>query len=76
MLISNDGAVQDVDHPVELLPGATLSTARWGYRFRTADAIRQSLEEAGFTIEQMYGGWRHETVGRGVGEIVVVARAR
>ena len=76
LLISSEGVIREDSAPLELLPGATLSRARWGYRFRTPDAVRHSLEDSGFTIEQMYGGWHRQPVGQGVGEIVVVARAR
>ncbi|MEU8890208.1 hypothetical protein [Streptomyces sp. NPDC048442] len=52
----------------ELLSSATL-------RFRTETEIRDSLHAAGFTVEQMYGGWRREGVGAGDGEFIVVATA-
>jgi len=29
-------------------------------RFRTEHEIRTSLEQAGFQIKHVYGGWRHE----------------
>jgi hypothetical protein len=43
-------------------------------RFRSADELRSSLEEVGFTVEQMYGGWLREPLGAADGEIVVLAR--
>ncbi len=44
-------------------------------RFRTAQLLQESAAEAGFTIEQLYGGWFREPVGAGNGELIVVARA-
>lgn len=57
-------------------PGATWSRSSWGYRFRSPVLVRQSLEEAGFQVDAMCGGWQREPVGEGVGEIVVLATAR
>jgi SAM-dependent methyltransferase len=44
-------------------------------RFRSADELRSNLEEGGFTVEQMYGGWLREPLGAGEGELVVLATA-
>jgi SAM-dependent methyltransferase len=44
-------------------------------RFRTEQLLRESLGDAGFTVEQVYGGWLLEPVGEGSGELIVVARA-
>jgi SAM-dependent methyltransferase len=44
-------------------------------RFRTEQQLRESLAEAGFTVEHMHGGWACEPVGAGCGELIVVARA-
>jgi hypothetical protein len=44
-------------------------------RFRTEDELRESLQGAGFTIEQIYGGWRREPIGQGDGEFLFIARA-
>ncbi|HUZ54129.1 MAG TPA: class I SAM-dependent methyltransferase [Streptosporangiaceae bacterium] len=49
-----------------------LSTA--SLRFRTEEELRSSLQAAGFTIEQVYGGWNREPVGAGDGEFLVIAR--
>ena len=43
-------------------------------RFRTEEELRSSLRAAGFTIEQLYGGWNREPVGAGDGEFLVIAR--
>lgn len=63
--------------PAEVLPvpGGTWSRARWGYRFRSPELVRRTVEDTGFTIEAMYGGWQREPLGEGAGEIVLVARA-
>jgi SAM-dependent methyltransferase len=45
-------------------------------RFRSETRLRESLGAAGFTVEQVYGGWLREPVGSGDGELIVVARAR
>ena len=41
------------------------------------DAIRASLEDAGFCVDELYGGWRGEPPDPdgSTGELVVVARA-
>ena len=44
-------------------------------RFRSEQVIRRSLEDAGFRIEETYGGWRGQPVGATGGEIIVVARS-
>ena len=43
-------------------------------RFRTEEELRSSLRAAGFTIEQIYGGWNREPVGAPDGEFLVIAR--
>jgi ubiquinone/menaquinone biosynthesis C-methylase UbiE len=52
----------------ELRSNSTLS-------FRTEQHLRESLTEAGFTIEHLYGGWLREPVGAGCGELIVIARS-
>ncbi|GLY01850.1 class I SAM-dependent methyltransferase [Actinoplanes sp. NBRC 101535] len=42
-------------------------------RLRTETEIRESLVEAGFRVEQIYGGWGREPVGLGDGELIVIA---
>ena len=51
----------------ELLSESTL-------RFRNEERLRESLTEAGFAVEHIYGGWLREPVGSGDGELIVVAR--
>jgi SAM-dependent methyltransferase len=43
-------------------------------RFRPESAVRSGLQAAGFTTEQVYGGWDGQPVGSGDGELLVVAR--
>ena len=45
-------------------------------RFRSEDELRSSLDDAGFTVEHVYGGWGREPVGHPDGELLVVARRR
>jgi ubiquinone/menaquinone biosynthesis C-methylase UbiE len=44
-------------------------------RFRSEEQLRESLTAAGFTIENIYGGWKGQPVGFGDGELLVVARS-
>ena len=53
--------------------GELVSTAT--LRFRSVDELRESLRAAGFTVEQIYGGWNREPIGGGDGEFLVIARA-
>ena len=48
------------------------STARM--RFRTEAEVRTSLGAAGFSVDTVHGGWGREPVGRGDGELLVIAR--
>ena len=50
----------------ELLSSATL-------RFRGLNQIQSSLQVAGFSVEQVYGGWSRQPSGVGDGEFLVVA---
>lgn len=43
-------------------------------RFRSEGELRQSLAEAGFVIEHVFGGWERQPVGHSDGELLVVAR--
>ena len=43
-------------------------------RFRTEEEVHASLQDAGFSVERMYGGWHREPVGKGDGELLVIAR--
>jgi SAM-dependent methyltransferase len=54
---------------LELTSDATL-------RFRPEEEIRATLNDAGFEVEQIYGGWRREPPGAPDGELLVVARSR
>jgi hypothetical protein len=41
---------------------------------RSEAQLRESLHEAGFTIEAMYGGWHRGPIGHPDGEHLVAAR--
>jgi SAM-dependent methyltransferase len=43
-------------------------------RFWSEQRLRQSVADAGFTIDRVHGGWRGEPVGCGDGELIFVAR--
>lgn len=45
-------------------------------RFRPERTLRTSLEAAGFEVEAIYGGWQRESVGKGNGEFIVIARRK
>lgn len=44
-------------------------------RYRSEDELRAALQDAGFVVETVYGGWQRQPVGEGDGELIVVARA-
>jgi SAM-dependent methyltransferase len=44
-------------------------------RFRSEEEVRASLQEEGFSVESVYGGWQREPVGLGDGELLVIAHA-
>ncbi|MFJ9448270.1 class I SAM-dependent methyltransferase [Kitasatospora sp. NPDC101235] len=67
-----DGAVSFTHHYTFPDGERLLSTAT--LRFRTEGLIRSSLQEAGFTVESIHGGWNREPVGAGDGEFLVIAR--
>jgi ubiquinone/menaquinone biosynthesis C-methylase UbiE len=56
------------DSSEELLSRSTL-------RFRSEHELRSSLQNAGFEVEQIFGGWNRDPIGHKDGEFVVVARA-
>ena len=72
--VLSDGSRLHSPRDRDLVPGTTWTRARWAYRFRSAELIQAALEDAGFWIEHLHGGWHQEPIGAGVGEIVVVAR--
>ncbi len=43
-------------------------------RFWSEQRLRESLTNAAFAIERVDGGWRHQPVGSGDGELIFVAR--
>lgn len=58
-----------------VLPGGELRHGVSDYRFRSEQLLRESVERAGFQIEAVFGGWHEQPVGRGDGEIILVATA-
>jgi hypothetical protein len=42
-------------------------------RFRSEQAVRWAVQAAGFSIDQIYGGWEGEPVGSTDGELLVLA---
>jgi SAM-dependent methyltransferase len=71
--VESDGSAFFDPTSFSLTPGTTWSRATYGYRFRSAELVRSSLERAGFFVDHLYGGWNEEPLGDGAGEIVVVA---
>jgi SAM-dependent methyltransferase len=50
-------------------------TSTSSLRFRSEDELRASLAAAGFAVQDVFGGWSRQPVGRGDdGELLVVAR--
>jgi SAM-dependent methyltransferase len=43
-------------------------------RFRSEAELRDALAAAGFTVEQIYGGWNRDPIGHPDGEFLVIAR--
>jgi SAM-dependent methyltransferase len=67
------GAVSFVYHYV--FPDGVDVPSAGTLRFRSEQEVRASLENAGFRVEQIYGGWNREPAGAGDGELLVIARA-
>ena len=55
------------------LPGGERRHGVSRYRFRPEAELRRSLEDAGFGIDELHGGWHGEAPGAGAGELVFVA---
>lgn len=82
-----DGRVVSVSTEVTAIGSGTVTFTRYycfpdgeelqsssTLRFRTEQLLRESLAQAGFTVEHIFGGWLREPVGAGGGELIVVAR--
>ena len=52
---------------------ALVSSAK--LRFRSEAELRETLADAGFEVEHIFGGWNREPIGHADGEFLVVARA-
>lgn len=73
-VISATGGV--VDYAIHyLMPDGDELLAEGTLRFRTEPELRTSLRDAGFAVEQIYGGWNREPIGAPDGEFLVIARA-
>lgn len=73
--VESDGSHSLDPRAFSLVPGTAWSRATYGYRFRSATRVVASLEEAGFSVDHLYGGWHEQPLGEGAGEIVVIATA-
>ena len=75
-LVGEEGPARVVDLQRTLVAGGRLlleSSAT--LRFRSEEELRASLEDAGFVLEAIYGGWLRQPVGPGDdGEFLVAAR--
>jgi hypothetical protein len=72
MTVVRDGTVSFLHHYSFRDGEALLSAAT--LRFRTEEEIRSSLDNAGFNVEHIFGGWNREPVGAGDGEFLVISR--
>jgi SAM-dependent methyltransferase len=70
--VSNDEV--SFSHHYQWFPGGERLRSDSTLRFWSEQRLRQSVTDAGFTIERVDGGWRGEPVGLGNGELIVVAR--
>ena len=81
-----DGSSVEVrDEVTEVGPDTIDGTTRYGFpdgtevyvrarmRWRSEVLLRHSLADAGFVVEQIYGGWSREPVGAPDGELLVLA---
>lgn len=55
-------------------PGGDRRRSDSTLRFWSEDRLRRSVNDAGFAIERVHGGWNGEPAGAGDGELIVVAR--
>lgn len=65
------GLVDFRAHQVDAAGNETSGSAR--LRFRSQEHLRSMLTEAGFRVEEVFGGFQREPVGQGVGSLVVIA---
>jgi SAM-dependent methyltransferase len=67
-----DGIVSCTNHYAFAFTGEELVSPN-RLRFRTEDELTQSLADAGFTIERVYGDWDRRPANPSTGELIVVA---
>ncbi|MGP5732012.1 class I SAM-dependent methyltransferase [Arthrobacter rhombi] len=72
--VPRDGLALLTEH--RLRRGHEEETATLVLAFRPEAQLRQDLRAAGFTFEQVLGGWAGEVVGEGQGELIVIAGKR
>lgn len=60
----SDGTLPSTEVLSEPRPGTTWAPGAWGLRFRSPEFVRLTLEEAGFVVEHLYGGWNEEPFGK------------
>ena len=69
-----EGHVVSHDIGYEFLDGDVLVSSAT-LRFRSEAEVRETLADAGFEVEHIFGGWNREPIGHADGEFLVVARA-
>ncbi|AJT40764.1 class I SAM-dependent methyltransferase [Psychromicrobium lacuslunae] len=67
-----DGLVNLTEY--RILPDGSTETQSSALVFRSAERLTADLEAAGFSVEQIYGGWQREPVA-GNRELIVLARS-
>jgi hypothetical protein len=70
-----DGIVSCTNHYVFAATGEELVSPN-RLRFRTKEELIESLADAGFAIEQVYGDWDRRPAGPTTGELIVVSGRR
>ena len=71
---ASSGPLVEFAEHTRFLPGQDVLTSTSRLRFRGEADLQGSLHAAGFQVERLFGGWHGERVGKGCGELVVVAR--
>jgi SAM-dependent methyltransferase len=57
-----------------VFPDGSALESTGALRFRPEQELRSALGAAGFTVEEIYGGWKREPIGSPDGEFLVLAR--
>lgn len=85
-VVLGDGSGVEVSGTIPELKGEVVSgteryvfddgevlTSHAALRFRPEQSVRDAVHEAGLRVSAIYGGWNREPVGRGDGELIVLA---